>query len=130
MVKLLPPLHFYRFTRYFVFSRVNPVSQDYELLRGVCERINASLGYKTVRDGVRIRLVGFISLRGPPTIADDIGRLLPNFLVTKLGCKHVDGFHWMAEVASDDGSLLVDGVVTHHYKEHPFKTVKTRLFLN
>ncbi len=114
-------------TRYFTFTRVNPRSQDYAILLDTCERIDASLGYKTVRDGQKIRLLGFITLRGPATIADDILRLLPNFNVTSLNRRFGSGFDWLAEARSGS-RFFVDGPMFHNYKGHPFQQLKTQLF--
>jgi hypothetical protein len=71
-------------TRYFSFTRVNPKAGDYDALVKTCNRVDAYLSYKTVRCGERTRLFGIIVLRGPPTIADDIGRLFPNFNLTPM----------------------------------------------
>lgn len=117
------------FTRYFVFTRVDPRDLDYERLRGVCEMIDAHLAYKTVRDASRIRLIGCLVLRGPRTVADDIGCLLPNFLVTAMTSDVDDIWHWF-EVSSSktDGSFFIDGEIFFNNHSHPFDDLKRVLF--
>lgn len=100
------------------------------MLLGTCENIDACLSYKTVRDGVKLRLVGTLLLRGPPTYADDIGRLLPNFLVLPLAKQFDHGKQWLEAVGSDgvDSSFFIDGEVYSNSKEHPFQMLKNNLF--
>lgn len=117
-------------TRYFTFSRINPGTKDYDLLASVAERFDVFVAYKTSRQLAKFRqvviyrLVGFLVLRGPPTVAGVIGKLLPNFLVTKLhGCYHkaVRNFN------SFDGTL---GVTPAFYLNvHPYDSVKMKLFV-
>jgi len=121
-------MHRSKRTRYFVFTRVNPSSSDYDRLLGECQRIDASLGYKTIRDGWKVRLVGFIVLCGRTTIPDDIGRLFPNFNVTSLGPGFQDGFDWMAGVAESESGFFVDGATFNNAIEHPYVQLKTLLF--
>ena len=114
-------------TRYLVFTRVNPTSGDYVKLLDVADKIDACLKYKTVMDGAKYRLVGFLVLRGRPTYAADIGRLLPNFNVTFLSCRFDDGYDWIGQVRLD-GGVFVDGPVFQNYKDHPFVGLKRALF--
>lgn len=115
-------------TRYFVFSRVNPRYDDYELLVETCDRIDACLGYKTVRDGWKVRLIGFLILRGPSTIEDDLGRLFPNFLLTPLGHEFHGACDWLASQRMDDGHWFIDAEPQFNNKEHPFEMLRVRLF--
>lgn len=118
-----------KFTRYFVFTRVNPRESDYDLLRGTCERIDATLAYKTVRDASKVRLMGFLILRGPRTFSDDIGRLLPNFLVTALTSDIDDVWHWLEVSPKSCGDVFfIDGEVFFNGCSHPFYDIKRMLF--
>ena len=128
-----------RRTRYFVFTRINPSIAEYSHLVKVCEDINASLGYKTVQDGEKLRLVGFLVLRGPSTVSGAIGRLLPNFIVSPLHFLFNDGFHWLHTIPVGvivtkkrrypDGPMTL-GTVFFNGKAHPFDDLKRSLFLN
>jgi len=115
-------------TRYFTFTRVNPYSCDYSHLLDVCERIDGSLCYKTIRDGWKIRLMGFIVLRGPTTIVDDIRRLLPNFNVTLLDMEFESGYDWIVNTKPNGEEFFVDGAVFQNAKVHPFHGLKACLF--
>lgn len=110
-------------SRYFVFTRVNPRASDYDLLVMTSEAINASLVYKTFRTLTTVRLVGFLILRGPTTVSQDIGRLLPNFLVTWLGEQFDDGYHWL-----NAHHPTIDGEIHFNQRGHPFGDLKKKLF--
>ena len=114
-------------TRYFIFSRVNPLSRDYATLIQECERIDALLVYKTVRVRGIPKLIGFFVLRGPVTVVDDIARCFPNFLINRLDTRYDDGFEWLAEQQGYDGRLFNDARVHRNRKEHPFIETKKRL---
>jgi hypothetical protein len=120
-----------RFTRSFGFTRVNPSTAEYLHLIDTCESIDACLGYKTVRDGWKIRLVGFILLRGNRAMPNAIARLLPNFHVFPFSNAQADdGFQWIDRIQTGSGPFFVDGPVFSNHKEHPFLAVKRRLFFN
>ena len=108
-----------KFTRYFKFTRVYPRTVDYDRLVDICNRIDAWTIYKTTREGVVVRLVGFIALRGPRTVAADIGRLLPNFLVTVVSPKIEDMEAWLLD---DECEIFFNGI------GHPFEDIKKKLF--
>jgi len=101
-----------KYTRYFIFSRVNPSERDYRHLCTECKRINAYFGYRTMRDGDRIRLIGFIVLRGHRTVASDLVRGFPNFSLT--------GSHYDENFNKDVYDVVVG--------EHPFGALKVDLF--
>lgn len=106
-----------KLTRYYTFTRVNPKSSDYDLLVRTCHRINAYLGYRTLRDADKVRLIGFIVLRGPKTIVDDIEQLFPNFhLMSMVGC-FGDNY---SDLGDDDTIITAN--------EHPFVSVRKSLF--
>ena len=115
-------------TRYFVFTRVNPRDHDYDLLIDMCQKHDFMLAYKTVRDGWKIRLHGMLVMRGPPTVADDIMNLLPNFMVTPLSEEFTDGIDWVCSIQSGEGHFFIDGEILFNGKEHPFVDVKRSLF--
>jgi hypothetical protein len=108
-----------KYTRYFLFTRVNPKESDYALLVATCERIDAFLGYQVLHDseGV-VRLSGFVVLRGPRTFVGDLCLLFPNFNFTpmsdvyELGGVNFDSF--------PDGTFLLG--------EHPFVKLRRSLF--
>lgn len=108
-------------TRYFTFTRVNPKASDYDLLVGTCSKVDAYLSYKTVRDGGKVRLFGIIVLRGPSTIADDIGQLFPNFNLTPMVGEFDDNFERL--MSSGGGEVI-------HHNEHPFFGLRRALFCN
>jgi hypothetical protein len=107
-------------TRYFSFTRVNPKISDYDALVKTCNRVDAYLSYTTVRCGEKTRLFGIIVLRGPPTIADDIGRLFPNFNLTPMTGEFDANFERLMGVTSGDD------VIQHN--EHPFFSLRRALF--
>ena len=117
-----------RRTRYFIFSRVNPRHDDYEHLVDTCEKIEACLAYKTVRDGWRVVLTGFFILRGPSTIQDDIRRLFPNFLLTNLSLQYQESLEWLVGAKLEGLPFFQDGEIFSNGKEHPFQSVKKNLF--
>ena len=115
-------------TRYFTFTRTDPGSRDYDLLIEMCGRHDFMCGYKTVRDGWKTRLYGFLVLRGPSTVVDDIANLLPNFLVTPLDHEFSNGFDWVCNIQSGEYHFFVDGEIFFNGKEHPLRDVKKNLF--
>jgi len=116
------------FSRYFVFTRVNPRPKEYASLLETCQKFDICLSYRTKRDVKRGRsvLTGFLVLRGPRTYADVLGRLFPNFLVAPLSGRHENGFDWMRAYGGDH--LIDDEPVFFDCKEHPYASVKKRLF--
>ena len=100
-----------RRTRYFLFSRLNPSQRDYELLKEVCNGIDAYLGYQTSFLGCQ-RLEGFIVLRGPRTRASNLSGFFPNFYI------------W----AAPHGFLFEDLNHDVVFKEHPYKCIRKDLF--
>ena len=112
-----------KFTRYFVFTRVDPRTSDYDYLLETCSRIDAWVVYKTMRTGFRTRMLGFLILRGPRTVSDDIALLLPNFLVNELPVHFHDGWDWIDSVSGGGGEeIFFNG------KAHPFIDIKKQLF--
>lgn len=118
-----------RSTRYFVFSCVNPLSQQYDHLIDTCNRINASLGYKTVREGWKVRLIGFIILRGCRTNARDLRRLFPNILLTQMDRDSFDGYDWMDRFNHGRRPFFMDGEVFTNGRAHPLSELRRTLFL-
>ena len=116
------PLQRPKFTRYFVFTRVNPRTSDYDHLLETCSRIDAWVVYKTVYDGFKIRMLGFLVLRGPRTVSNDIALLLPNFLVNEMPGHFNDGWDWLDAVSSKGDEVFFNG------KTHPFTDIKKKLF--
>ena len=114
-------------TRHFTFTRVNPCDVDYERLWKVAHNINADLGFKTVSVGGREVLYGFLTLHGPATIADDIGNLLPNFLVHCLVDSYLTGFDWLDAVQGYETFFFQTATFVNG-KGHPFQKLKARLF--
>jgi hypothetical protein len=110
-------------TRYYTFTRVNPKCSDFELLVSTCERIDAHLGYLTIPDDGKIRLVGFIVLRGPETVIGDIEQLFPNFNLTPMEGTSFDG---VVSDAQKKAELIGAVLVTHNC--HPFEGIKRALF--
>ena len=99
----------------FIFSKTSPWSSDYEMVVGIADKLDASLSYKTVRDGWTIRLYGFLKFREPKDFNIVIA-LLPNFLVQRMGPLYSDGIDWLKSITTtgDDGSFFVDGdIVTY-----------------
>ena len=112
-----------RFTRYFTFSRIDPLSDDYNLLFQTSERIDAVLVFKTISHRQnRYRVIGFLVLRGRPTCLEDICRCLPNFLVGFLDPRWETGIQWLSSFEAVP--------IFHNYKRHPFSAIKCRLFRN
>ena len=107
-----------KFTRYFLFTRVDPKEEDYTLLLEVCKRIDAHLGYRTILGTSVDRLVGFIVLRGPRTFVADLCRLFPNFNLTPMSD--------IVELGSFDFDNLPKGTVL--VGDHPFKSIRSVLF--
>lgn len=56
-----------RITRYFIFSIIEPTSNDYRLLIETCQIIDACYGYRTDCGRSEKILKGFIILRGART---------------------------------------------------------------
>lgn len=96
---------------------------DYELLLDTCVRIDAYLGYWTVNDDDKIRLVGFIILRGRRTYIEDIQRMFPNFNVSLVvDPVEVEKYR----LAERDGLLVTPrGVLGRH----PFEPIRRELFV-
>lgn len=102
-------------TRYFLFSRVNPRKKDYGLMITACKKIDAYFGYRTVSDGVKVLLKGFIVLRGRKTNVGRIVCYFPNFILKEVP-RHFD---------FDLDDLPDDVVVGGH---HPFGFLRRDLF--
>lgn len=117
MIKINP------YTRYYSFTRVYPSASDYELLLDTCVRIDAYLGYWTFNEGNKIRLVGFIILRGKRTHIEDIQRLFPNFNITfVVDPVEVERFR----LAERDGILVTPKGVMN---SHPYESIRRELFV-
>jgi len=99
-------------SRYFLFSKTNPSTTDYEHLVRECGRIDAAFAFRTTSSSGAKRLVGFIILRGHRTVEDDLGRCFPNFLLTQ--SPYNDDF----DTANMD---VIAG-------SHPFNVLKRKLF--
>jgi hypothetical protein len=71
------------FTRCFSISKAGLKRRDFSFLFRVCDRIDACLVYKIVRNGKnRNRLEGYILLRGLRAHVDQLIPLFPNCLLT------------------------------------------------
>lgn len=103
-----------KYTRYFLFSRVNPSASDYDLLLKVAKDCDVNIGYKTVVDGRKRRLSGYFILRGPRTYTWDVCRLLPNFQVVRM----------LSSIAFDFDFVKYDVVVNNH----PYQSLRKQLF--
>ena len=103
-----------QFQSEFIFSRASPWSSDYEMVLGIADKLDASLSYKTVRDGWTIRLYGFLKFREPKDFNVVIA-LLPNFLVQRLGPLYSSGLEWLKSIsANDNEAFFLDGdIVTY-----------------
>ena len=111
-----------RRTRHLVFTRVNPKTSDYDTLLRVATMIDATVFYKTMQDPVTTthRLIGTLILSGPPAYPEQIGRMLPNFLVSKLHRQFPEGVYWMDWIGLD-GRM-------HSNRARPLESVKVKLF--
>ena len=116
-----------RLTRYFTFTRTNPTTNDYDMMLETSDRINASIGFKTIRDGWKVRLVGYIILRGPLAYEEDIARCFPNFLVTKMGPGVEMARDWLKSVDTGD-PFFVDGFELFNARGNPYQSIKKTLF--
>jgi len=110
-VKLRP----LKFTRYFLFTRVNPKPGDFETLFETCKRIDAYMGCKRFNVDGRERLVGFIVLRGNRAFLRSICREFPNFNITEM-----PGHGWEGVFNEDSYDIIVN--------KHPFIELKRKLF--
>lgn len=117
---LPPPLDGVRdpYTRYYSFTRINPTPKDYILLATVCRNIDAYWGYRVFRDGLRVRLSGFLVLRGPRTFVDDIERLFPNFLFINM----IGSFEYNFDCVNQHNNKIIGP------GDHPFDGIKVNLF--
>lgn len=100
------------FTRYFLFTRVNPVLADYELLVKMALQIDSFIGYNTVLHEGKTRLVGVVALRGRRTFAEKLYTLFPNFHLTRMSGK--------LEIKMEMFDVMLG--------EFPFSEVKINLF--
>lgn len=106
-----------RFTRYFLFWRVNPSPNDYELLKTSCKTIDAYFGYKTEHGSNKTILKGFFILRGVKACASgkSLYSYFPNFLITSVGTH----FNFNFEDMQPD--ITLNGY-------HPFNSIRKNLF--
>jgi hypothetical protein len=100
-------------TRYFMFSRVNPRDDDYDLLLAECGRLNVYVGFRTVISFGVTRLVGFLMFTEGRVSHDVLARALPNFLVVPM-------------VSTDPPIDESKGFT--YFGGHPFHDIKRLLF--
>lgn len=72
-------------TRYFLFSRVNPKDDDYDLLIERCIRLGIYAGFRTISPQGVERLVGFLIFKDGRVLPSALVREFPNFLVIPMG---------------------------------------------
>lgn len=110
------------YSRYFLFTRVNPRLSDYECLINGCKSIHAFYGWKetsTYNDDGSVAsslLRGFLILENDPATCFSLSHTFPNFLIVTAP-KYMD---------FDLASLPTD--VNVGPGSHPFASLKRRLF--
>ncbi|MGL5936515.1 MAG: hypothetical protein ACRCZI_12955 [Cetobacterium sp.] len=104
-----------KFTRYFKISGVNPTAKSYDSLIRTCFKIDACLGFNKRVDPVgRVRVTGFLILRGRRAYVDQLVSLFPNWLLSVM---EADEFGYIKK----KGFLIPAGTL-------PFEDIKRVLF--
>lgn len=120
-------------SRFFKMVKVNPCDQDYDFMLRVCERVNARLMYRTVKEVFgRVRLFVYVIFRNRREYTlSDVAKMFPNFLpVLEVGTAASDWI-WVSSssrLPSSKPCEVVDSGVYTNGKDHPLESVRARLF--
>lgn len=134
-----PVLNLPKFTRHFtvvatvsvVAGKFRVIDKRVEELLDICDAINATLIFKTVKEGDKERLFASITLRGPPAYPGMLVPWFPNFLISPLPSKFDDGMDWLLGMGYGSGIKRVSesAIFTNNFS-HPFDGLRKKLFFD
>lgn len=109
-----------KYTRSFIFQKVNPTARDYALMHSQVEQAMAFLVYKTVKNKNK-KLVGCVQLREKRASVQQIRQMLIGFEVQKLPSKYDDPCDWVMAYYPEFGDV-------YEFYMRPFEDLKKQLF--